>query len=274
MAAQNGSGSTRTRSLAARPRATLARRVGNEHMQQLLRQRGQTLRDRIEQLARDPGLAHEAWKRLHSDDRVAVLHRMRQLFGDKFADEFLAAATADKAHTDIIYWPAGTGPTDEQLRGLGYRRGGLEITGSAWIEVEVWVHPTGKTLRRGLAGQSMSAAPDDNAPPLTADQERALAAMERLQEANDRVVDECSSESFQESAAEDAMSDFMTARNVLRILRRDVDLSAIDPNFWQQFEREEENNALGRAPCCQRNPDNSYFRCPIDRIEPRWPRRP
>jgi hypothetical protein len=244
-------------------------------MHRLLLQQGQTLRDRIEQLARDPGLAHETWQRLHPDDRVAVLHRMRQLFGDQFADEFFAVATARKAQRDIIYWQAGTGPNEEQLRALGYRRGGLEITGTAWIDVEVWVHPSGKTLRRDLTGQPMSAEPDDNAPPpLTADQERALAAMERLQQANDRVVDECSSESFRESAAEDAMSDFMTARNVLRILRRDVDMSAIDPDFWQQFEREEENNAIGRAPCCQRNPDNNYFRCPIDRVEPRWPRRP
>ena len=118
-------------------------------MQRLLHQRGQALRDRIEQLARDPGLAHEAWKRLHPDDRTAVLHRMSQLFGDAFADQFLAIATSGKAQRDVIYWPAGTGPTDEQLRSLGYRRGGREITGSGWIEVEVWVHPNGKVLRRG-----------------------------------------------------------------------------------------------------------------------------
>jgi len=245
-------------------------------MQSLLRQRGQALRDRIEQLARDPGLAHEAWKRLHPDDRTAVLHRMRQLFGDAFADEFLAIATSGKAQRDVIYWPAGTGPSDEQLRALGYRRGGREITGSGWIEVEVWVHPNGKLLRRGLAEQSIGTAPGDSPPPnLTPEQERALEWMERMREANDQVGDQCSDAVFDASAAEDAMNDFMTARMHLQMLRNQhVDMSAIDAGFWQQFEREEDENALMRKPCCEQEPDNLSFRCPIDQVKPRWPRRP
>ena len=200
---------------------------------------------------------------------------MRQLFGDAFADEFLTIATSGKAQREVIYWPAGTGPTDEQLRALHYHRGGREITGSGWIEVEVWVHPAGKLLRRGLSEQSLAATPESPPPTLTDEQERALEWLERMRKANDRVGDECSSAAFDAETAEDAMSDFMTARMHLQMLRNaHVDMSAIDAGFWQQFEREEDENALMRKPCCEREPDNIFFRCPIDQVTPRWPRRP
>ena len=107
--------------------------------------------DRLAELARDPRQAHRAWKKLNAGDRGIVLAKMKQRYGTAFADQFRDAAERGKANFELIYWQPNLGPTPEKLKAGGWRFLEMEVTGTAAIDVEIWVHPSGKTLRRDVS---------------------------------------------------------------------------------------------------------------------------
>jgi len=104
------------------------------------------------ELAQFPGKAHQAWKKLSSADRSALLAKMEKRYGKAFAQQFREAA--EKGKSDAVLKTFSTSPsskfqniTAKQLEALGYRKAGDEVTGTGGLEIEVWVHPSGKTAR-------------------------------------------------------------------------------------------------------------------------------
>jgi hypothetical protein len=111
---------------------------------------------KLDELARLPGEAHMAWKKLNAADRSAVLAKMEAHYGKAFKDQFLEAANKGKAQVGTLTYsnsPKSKLPmiTDEQLKARGYRKAGSEHTGNAAWDTEVWVHPSGKTIRRDVS---------------------------------------------------------------------------------------------------------------------------
>jgi hypothetical protein len=106
---------------------------------------------RLADLAKDPGKAHQAWKRLSAEDRATVLENMTQRYGTTFANRFRDIAEQGKPDLTLYYQQPGTGPMREQLKASGWRFMEMEITGSAAFDVEIWVHPTGRTRRRDVS---------------------------------------------------------------------------------------------------------------------------
>ena len=106
---------------------------------------------RLDRLARDPREAHGAWKRLNIQDRFIVLDSMARRYGAAFADQFREVAQRGKPDFSVTYWQPRSGPTPEQLRAGGWRFLGMEFTGNAAFDVEVWVNPSGKTIRRDVS---------------------------------------------------------------------------------------------------------------------------
>jgi len=106
---------------------------------------------RLDRLARDPHEAHLAWKRLNIQDRFIILDSMARRYGAAFADQFREVAQRGKPDFSVTYWQPRSGPTPEQLRAGGWRFLGMEFTGNAAFEVEVWVNPSGKTIRRDVS---------------------------------------------------------------------------------------------------------------------------
>jgi hypothetical protein len=119
---------------------------------------------RLADLAKDPGKAHQAWKRLSAVDRATVLDTMAQRYGTIFANQFRDIAEQGKPDLTLDYRQPGTGPTREQLKAGGWRFMDMEITGTAAIDIEIWVHPTGRTLRRDVSTYRF-AQPKVEAPP-------------------------------------------------------------------------------------------------------------
>jgi hypothetical protein len=67
-------------------------------------------------------------------------------------------------------------------------------------------------------------------------------------------------EPFQSDDAENAQIDWDFARGELRAFK-DVDMSAVYPDFWKEVaDAEAENRAL-RRKCCKRDPTNYFFFC-------------
>jgi hypothetical protein len=124
-------------------------------MQQLVQSRmQQAMRAReehLEELARDPDMAHEEWHRLKEDERSIVIQKMTQHFGADFASAFLEAVVLGRRRNELVYLQPGMQTTSAQLIARGYRRGGMEITGNAAVHVEVWFHPTGRKIRRDVS---------------------------------------------------------------------------------------------------------------------------
>ena len=111
---------------------------------------------KLDELARLPGDAHAAWKKLSAADRNTVLKKMEANYGKAFKDQFLEAANKGKAQVETSTYsnsPKSKFPmiTDEQLKARGYKKAGSERTGNAAWDVEVWVHPSGKTIRRDVS---------------------------------------------------------------------------------------------------------------------------
>jgi hypothetical protein len=253
----------------------------------------------LEELAFDPGEAHTEWRHLSPKERSLVVAKMRRRFGDAFGDQFLAIANAGTGHTETIYWQPGSGPTPARLIELGYRRGGLEVTGTPATDVEVWVHPTGKMIRRDIStyrfGATDARKRDIEAPPPvvkvrppevppkvppTKEQAEALQWLKVLKKANEQLRTLCTTNSqstvrtsghtrvtvtvedvFRVGDAEDAMIEFNNALSQLRDRLKNVDMRRVDPTFWRQVEEEETKNAQAREPCCEKVPDNSIFNC-------------
>jgi hypothetical protein len=107
--------------------------------------------DELKQLARDPTSAHQAWKSLNATERSTVLNEMEQRYGKDFAEKFADAAKSGETDFSVSTWQPGTGPSKERLLEQGYRLAGKEHTGNAAWDVDVWVHPSGKTVRMDVS---------------------------------------------------------------------------------------------------------------------------
>ncbi|MDY9927086.1 DUF4157 domain-containing protein [Methanosarcina sp.] len=108
-------------------------------------------RARLDRLARDPREAHRAWKGLNIQDRFIILDSMARRYGAAFADQFREVAQRGKPDFSVTYWQPRSGPTPEQLRAGGWGFLGMEFTGNAAFDVELWVNPSGKTIRRDVS---------------------------------------------------------------------------------------------------------------------------
>ena len=211
---------------------------------------------RLSELARDPGAAHQAWRKLGTLDRIAVAERMRQRYGAAFSQQFLAVAENGKPQIETIYYQPGTGPTPDQLTAKGYQLAGKEITGNAGIDIDVWVHPTGKTVRRDVSTWKPGATPPDpqptteappaepptpsetpEAPPPTMDEQQALAVelLEDLQERNNELQDAIRATPFAKQKAQQAQSSWAMSRTELRSMHQ-VDMEAVYPGFWDEVD--------------------------------------
>ena len=168
---------------------------------------------KLEELARFPGEAHQAWKKLSSADHSAVQAKMEKRYGKAFAQQFREAA--DKGKSDVVLNTFSTSPsshfqtiTAKQLEALGYRKAGDEVTGTGGLDVEVWVHPSGKTARlitsEPVSGNQTAPATDSSADktpatakpeidgpedPLAEQQEKAEEVSARLDDVNRQLAD-------------------------------------------------------------------------------------
>ena len=106
---------------------------------------------RLAELARDPREAHRAWKKLNTEDRFIVLDRMARRYGAAFAVQFLEVAQHGRPEFSVTTWQPRSGPTPERLKAGGWRFLGMEVTGSGAIDVEIWVNPSGNTIRRDVS---------------------------------------------------------------------------------------------------------------------------
>lgn len=60
-------------------------------------------------------------------------------------------AEQGKPEFSMTYWQPRRGPTPERLKAEGWRFLEMEVTGNAAFEVEVWVNPSGSTIRRDVS---------------------------------------------------------------------------------------------------------------------------
>jgi murein DD-endopeptidase MepM/ murein hydrolase activator NlpD len=104
----------------------------------------------LENLARDPGEAHVAWKQLTEPERKEVLAKMEARYGKPFVQQFLEVVKKGTAQVETQNYQPGSGPSPERLRVLGYHLA-WKVVGNASIENEFWVHPSGKTVQRDVS---------------------------------------------------------------------------------------------------------------------------
>jgi hypothetical protein len=117
----------------------------------------------LEELAQDPGSAHQAWKKLSLVEQIAVTERMRRRYGEPFTQQFLDEVKKGKPQIEYRYYQPGVGPKPEQLIASGYRFAGMLHTGNAGFQIEVWVHPTGRRINRDVSTHKFGAAePEKN----------------------------------------------------------------------------------------------------------------
>jgi hypothetical protein len=91
----------------------------------------------LRELARWPGDAHRAWKKLTTMDRVAVLEGMGKLYGKAFADSFLKFTKGGQKLEQHHYVTAQAHQTPQWFENLGYKLA-QSSTYQQW-----WVHPNG-----------------------------------------------------------------------------------------------------------------------------------
>jgi hypothetical protein len=98
---------------------------------------------RIEELAKWPSSAHDAWKRLNAVDRNLVVLQMASNYGVPFARAFLNAVTTWRPQNNIQhYFGPGVGPKHEKLLAGGYKLAQKDSVH------EWWIHPSGKSVTR------------------------------------------------------------------------------------------------------------------------------
>lgn len=240
----------------------------------------------IEELVRDPADAHKAWSGLKQTERDTVTERMRLRYGDAFAQEFLDVVKKGKPQFDVVYYQPGVGPTREQLLARGYRRAGSEITGNAGIDVEIWVHPTGKTVRRDVStwkfptsegGEKPGTKSDSKAekppakkprivdppePPAktTSRHEEALDFLDDMKKWNTALQSLCEANPFDLKAAEDAMIEANFAREGVRDFK-DLDWTGVYPDFWREVSELADELVDLRRACCKHDSKNFWFDC-------------
>jgi LysM domain-containing protein len=102
----------------------------------------------LNELGHRPDEAHEAWKNLSPGDRLTVIAKMSNRYGDAFAQQFLQSQqNGSWKKTPISIYstdPSSKLPhaTPEQLKARGFRLAGEDPRG------EVWVRPDGELIIR------------------------------------------------------------------------------------------------------------------------------
>lgn len=273
--------------------------VGSEGLQRKpdeRRQEEKRREQRLEELARDPGRAHQAWKKLSTGEKFAVLERMRRRYGGPFAQQFIETANKGKPQIETSYHPHGSGPTPEQLIAGGYRLAwaSWELPGNPAFAVDIWVHPSGREIQRGVSTYKFGEGkpekkpeteakkpgteakkppivkpPNTEPPPLSDKQIEALDALEKLQNSNDSLSNLCKADPFPLDDAVDAQIEWTFAREKLRSELKNVDMSSVYPDFWKEVTDETNENTGLRVECCKRNPSEYYFFC--DELKTRNP---
>jgi hypothetical protein len=244
-----------TRHVAARKAPdSPTRRLGNQNTGAVLSAR----HDRLVKLAEDPGDAHRAWRRLSSTEQEELLEVMRELYGKDFADQFFEIAEAGTAQTETLHWGPGVGPSPHRMRELGYRRKGKLWLGPE-IELEWWVHPSGKSVYRDVSPRKAPAEETGESTPVD-DQGEAVKMLRQMTVANNQLAKYCETRPLETGKAAGAAIDFDSALGKLQNQLKDVDMSR-HPYFWKKVEDQITRNSLVRVPCCEEQPGNFWFNC-------------
>jgi len=240
------------------------------------------------ELARFPGEAHQAWKKLSSADRSAVLAKMEKRYGKAFAQQFREAAEKGKSQVDLSTYstsPASKFPTmtAKQLEALGYRKAGDEVTGTSGLDIEVWVNPSGRTARlitsEPASGNKTDRAtesssdktpattgpeidgPDD---PLTEKQDKAEELSSRLEDVNRQISELLSSKNV---PWDEVAKKFHEANDILGDLKdlgapsgdptaeHTLDMDGVDENFYQRLDEMNQQLLDLRGQASEKNPD-------------------
>ena len=204
---------------------------------------------------------------------------MRQRYGGPFAEQFLDVVKKGKPNIETLYYQPGVGPNSETLIARGYRRAGFEVTGTAAIEVEIWVHPSGSTIRRDISTYKFGAADAEKKPktekkkpetkkktppivdpPIDDKPYEAMELLAELQSRNSELLDLCASDPYQSDNAEDAQISWTFSHTKLEEFKN-VDMNAVYPDFWKEVAEAAADNLKLRAQCCKRDPSNYFFFC-------------
>jgi hypothetical protein len=244
----------------------------------------------LEELARDPGEAHQVWKRLSQMERIAVAERMRRRYGGPFAQQFLDTAEKGKPQIETQNYQPGSGPTPEQLIARGYRRG-WSVLGNAGVEVEYWVHPSGRRIQRDISTWKPGAAEPEKSPktevkkpptkkppivdkpPLNEKQLKALKLLDQMQEANNKLQDLVDSDPIPWEKVRCEYWHFQDADKELRQLSVGPDnpdpnfpsfsyMDDVDPDFSEEFY--EANNEYQELADRFRDLDPNFASGPVE----------
>jgi hypothetical protein len=208
---------------------------------------------KLEELARDPGEAHRAWKKLSEVESSAVVGKMEVRYGRPFARQFLDEVKKGKPQRETRHYVRGVGPKPSELIKKGYQRGWTEHI-AADMQLELWVHPTGRYVAMDVGTWKPGSAetkkepgtkappaklppvmPQPPEPPLTEEQERALDFLDDLQLRNNQLQDALTSDPFQRKKAQDAQAAWALSRAELRDLK-DLDMNNVYPDFWKEVD--------------------------------------
>src|SRR5215217_8995003 len=121
-------------------------------------------KQQLEELARDPGEAHQAWKKLSPIEKFTVQESMRRRYGGLFVQQFLDEVQKGKPQIQTSTYEFGAGPKPEQLKAGGFRRAGVESMGNVGWEIELWVHPSGRRIRRDISPWKFGTAEPEKKP--------------------------------------------------------------------------------------------------------------
>jgi len=225
----------------------------------------------LEELARDPGEAHQAWKKLGEMERIAVAERMRRRYGGPFAQQFQDEVKKGKPQREKHHYARGLGPKPSELIKKGYQRGWTQHI-AADMALEWWVHPSGRYITMDVGTWKPGAAEPEKKPktevkkppteekpltegPPTMDEKQvqALDLLDDLQLRNNEMQDLCTSDPFQRKEAHDAQSAWALSRAELRTLK-DVDMHNVYPDFWKEVDAATAENDDLLDKCCKRDP--------------------
>jgi hypothetical protein len=175
----------------------------------------------------------------------------------------------------------GTGPSPGELTAKGYRLG-WKVRGNAGIEVENWVHPSGKSIQRdvstwkpgaaqpgeqpeGHAGEVQSVdLPPSRLDPLIDKQEKAEVLLSRLQDNNNQIRDLLNShpvpwdevkQRFTESNDLQAELKELGASSDDPSAAPTLDMDDVDENFYQQLDAARQDLLDLRVDADNQNPD-------------------